>query len=174
LPPLALSEENVLIPSSFVLFALTDRICALPRMDVDEILPLPRLWKPPGTPDMLAGMLNLAGEAVPVVSLRALFRLGPALSDIYQHVLRITSPTHGRPLAFLVDRVLDVLAADELNPVHAAETFNGCVVAELPLATGGVAHVLATERILLEEERVRLAGIQESTRARRAAWDPAG
>ncbi len=62
--------------TAYLLVAIAGTECALPRGAVREILPLPRLWRPPGAPGALAGFLNLAGSAVPVVDLAVLFGLG--------------------------------------------------------------------------------------------------
>lgn len=153
------------------MFTIQGRICALRRTEVAVILPLPRLWKPPGAPALLAGILNLAGTAVPVVSLRTLFGLGEPPADLYQHILHLRRPAQERPLGLLVDRVIDVATTGAPMPVSGRDTLNGCVMAELPLSGGYVAHLLAADRILLEEEKVRLAEFHDAAMARRAAWD---
>ncbi len=76
----------------------------LPRSAVREILPLPRLWRPPGAPGALAGFLNLAGHAVPVVDLAILFGLGQPVTGrqaLYRHLVLLQGD---HPLALLVDR----------------------------------------------------------------------
>jgi len=151
---------------------LEDRVCALPHKAVREILPLPRLWSPPGAPALMVGMLNLMGETVPVVSMRALFGLEQNTPDIYAHVL-LMAWANAMPHAFLVDRVIDVVAAEAFNPVSSEDSLNGCVIGELPLKNGDVAHVLAADRILIEEEKLRLAQIQEAARARLTALERA-
>lgn len=129
--------------------------CALPQSDIREILPLPRLHAPPAAGGLLAGLLNLGGEPVPVVDLAILLGLRTEAGehDPYRHVVL----ARGAPLALLVDRALDVVtvAGDSLRPVEPARSLNGCVVAEFAWGKG-LAHLLSSRRILTREERTRL------------------
>lgn len=156
----------------YLIFSVADRVCALPRTDVSEIVPLPRLWRPPAAPEMLAGLLHIDGKAVPVVSLRSLFKLGEPLTTIYQHIILIASGKGDRGISFLVDRVVDIVdvADADLRAVSGDETLNGCVRAEVPLADGAFAHLLAKHHILMEEEKVRLERMRDAEQSRRAAW----
>lgn len=162
--------------TAYLLVAIAGTECALPREAVREILPLPRLWRPPGAPGALAGFLNLAGSAVPVVDLAVLFGLGqPATTDIttnraalYRHLILLKSES---PQALLVDRVADVVRVepDQVRTVADDATLNGCVAAEIRVAERLV-HGLAIDRILLAEERDRLAAQTRDAQARLAEW----
>ncbi|WP_309296453.1 chemotaxis protein CheW [Methylobacterium frigidaeris] len=151
--------------------AIAGTECALPRRAVREILPLPRLWRPPGAPGALAGFLNLAGSAVPVLDLAVLFGLGRPVSAqaaLYRHLVLL----HGEePLALLVDRVADFVRVDQahIRPVADEATLNGCVSAAIRLGERLV-HGLAIDRILLAEERDRLAARTRDAQARLAEW----
>ncbi|MGF3022576.1 chemotaxis protein CheW [Methylobacterium aquaticum] len=157
--------------TAYLLVAIAGTDCALPRRAVREILPLPRLWRPPGVPGALAGFLNLAGAAVPVVDLAVLFGLGrpvTARQALYRHLVLL----HGEaPQALLVDRVADVVRVDhdQIRPVAGETTLNGCVGAEIRLGERLV-HGLAVERILFAEERERLAAQTRDAQARLAEW----
>ncbi|MET7243218.1 chemotaxis protein CheW [Methylobacterium sp. EM32] len=157
--------------TAYLLVDVAGTGCALPRRAVLEILPLPRLWRPPGAPGALAGFLNLAGSAVPVLDLAVLFGLGRpvnAQAALYRHLVLL----HGEaPLALLVDRVSDVVRveAGEVRPVADEATLNGCVAAEIRLGDTLV-HGLAVDRILLAEERERLAARTRDAQARLAEW----
>ncbi len=81
----------------------------------DEILPLPRLWRPPGAPASLAGFLNLAGEAVAVLDLAALLGLSaPAGRGLYRHLVVCAAPR----IALMVERVTDLVTVppDAVRP----------------------------------------------------------
>jgi purine-binding chemotaxis protein CheW len=157
--------------TAYLLVDVAGTGCALPRRAVREILPLPRLWRPPGAPGALAGFLNLAGSAVPVLDLAVLFGLGRPVSAQaapYRHLVLL----HGEaPLALLVDRVADVVRveADRVRPVADAATLNGCIGAEIRLGDRLV-HGLAVDRILLAEERERLTTQTRDAQARLAEW----
>jgi purine-binding chemotaxis protein CheW len=155
----------------FVLFAIGEGLYALPREAVREILPLPRLWRPPGAPASLAGMLNLGGDAVPVLSLRALFQIpGEQAPNPYQHILLLHGL--GETLGLLTDQASDVIYVEKakLKLLAPAETLNGCAEAELDVGGGIFAHVLSPGRLLLQEERVRLAELRATAAARIAEW----
>lgn len=160
----------------YVVMRLGSRRCALPRAAVREVLPLPRLWRPPGLPRPLAGFMNLAGEAVPVLDLSRLFGLAMAAEAedaLYRHLLLVGEPGEA-PLALLVDRVLDMqrIPAERLRPVRPEATLNGCAVAEIETPEGFI-HLLAAGRILLAQEAAALATLREGAQSRLAEWEGA-
>lgn len=161
-----------------LLLDIAGTTCALPRAEIREILPLPRLHAPPTAGGPLAGFLNLAGEPVPVIDLAALFELRPAggedrasLDDPYRHVLLARQGG----IAFLVDRALDLVQveSESLRPVESARSLNGCVVGEF--ARGDrLVHLLSLDRILTLEERSRLDALTRQATARLARFEPDG
>lgn len=159
--------------TAYLLVDVAGTDCALPRRAVREVLPLPRLWRPPGAPAALAGFLNLAGSAVPVLDLTILFGLGrpataTARAALYRHLLLLHGET---PLALMVDRVADMVrvAPDRVRPIADAATLNGCVAAEIRIGERLV-HGLAVDRILFAEEEARLAAQTREAQARLAEW----
>ncbi len=108
---------------------------------------------------------------MPVVDLAVLFGLGQpatARAALYRHLILLKSES---PMALLVDRVADVVRVEQtqVRPVADGATLNGCVCAEI--RTGErLVHGLAVDRILLAEERDRVAA---QTRRRRRA-SPSG
>ncbi|KMO37951.1 chemotaxis protein CheW [Methylobacterium variabile] len=157
--------------TAYLLVDVAGTACALPQRSVREILPLPRLWRPPGAPAALAGFLNLAGTALPVLDLAVLFGLGrpaTARQALYRHLVLLQGEP---PLALLVDRVADLVRVEpgQVRAVADAATLNGCVAAEIRLAERLV-HGLAVDRILLAEEQARLAAQTRDAQARLAEW----
>nr|WP_235913780.1 chemotaxis protein CheW [Pseudoroseomonas coralli] len=156
---------------------LGSRTCALPGAEVREILPLPRLWRPPGLPRPLAGFLNLGGGALPVLDLMRLFGLAAEGAEgeaaLYRHVV-VAAGREG-PLGLLVDRALDLqrIPRGQLRPLAPEATPNGCAVAEIEMPEGFV-HLLAVERILLAQEKAALEALRENAQARLAEWAGAG
>lgn len=165
-------------PDRYLLLRLGTRRCALPAAVVRELLPLPRLWRPPGLPRPLAGFLNLGGAAVPVLDLPRLLGLadpaGGAESALYRHLVLAAGVLPGQDLALLVDRVLDMMTApaSALRPLAPEQSLNGCASAEIETPEGFV-HLLAPDRILLAQERSRLAALRDAEQARLAEWDGA-
>lgn len=158
--------------AAFLVVDVAGTGCAVPREAVREILPLPRLWRPPGVPAALAGFFNLGGGAVPVLDLAALFGLSPGAEAgrpmIYRHLLLVGEEA---PLALLVDRVTDLVtvAQDCVTPVAAGTALNGCVAAEIRLGER-LLHGLDVARILLTEERERLDAQTRAAQDRLAEW----
>ena len=68
-----LPEGHAMARLATLLLNIAGTTCALPRAEIREILPLPRLHAPPAAGGPLAGFLNLAGEPVPVIDLAVLF-----------------------------------------------------------------------------------------------------
>ncbi|WP_235035249.1 chemotaxis protein CheW [Roseomonas sp. 18066] len=159
---------------AYLLFRLGSRRCALAQAAVREVLPLPRLFRPPALPKPMAGYLNLGGAAVPVVDLAKLFGIATSAEAdqaLYRHILLIDGPDGHAPLGLLVDRVLDLLRVvpERLRAVAPEATLNGCAIAELETAEGFV-HLLAADRLLLSQEAAALAALQEGAAARLAEW----
>jgi purine-binding chemotaxis protein CheW len=143
------------------------------RVDtVCEILPMPRLSQPPGLPRVLAGFLNLGGQAIPVVKLARLFGLDELAPGLYTPLLLVRWAD--QPVAILVDAIQGIVSVDELSIVPLPDNlcFNNC--AEGLATVGGTNVVLLSDRRLLHEqerqrygelaaiEQARLADVQEA------------
>src|SRR5437667_9531123 len=111
---------------SLLLFRLGGRACALPADAVAEVVPLPLLSRPPGLPDLLEGLLNLGGQAVPVVRLDRLLGLPPLAPGLYTPLLVLRRPV---PLALLVEAVQGLVAvpAGDVRPAGTGHSCNDCL-----------------------------------------------
>jgi purine-binding chemotaxis protein CheW len=156
----------------YLMFALGALRCALPRVAVRELLPLPRLSRPPALPAALAGFLNLGGQPVPVLALDHLFGLPPTAVEadgLYRHLVLLRAE---KPVALLVDRVLDLATPlpGSRRPVPPDQTLNGCVIATLAMPDG-FASVLDPARILLAQEQAMLDELTRWESERLDAWN---
>ncbi len=151
---------------TLVVFRLGAELCAMPVSAVAEVLHMAETARPPGLPRILEGFLDLRGTAVAVLRPDRLFNLPEIRLALYTPalVLRGARP----PMAVLVDAVVGVLPASDIVPIEEDRTFNGCVVAEAR-TTAGAAHLLAPERLLLEQERRRVAEFETLLHERREA-----
>jgi purine-binding chemotaxis protein CheW len=158
-----------------IVFDVRGTACTLRRDVVRELLPLPRLWRPPALPRPVAGFFSLGGVAVPVLRLDALLGLesGPveAEADLYRHLILLDGLRSSGPTALLVDRVLDVVDMHEarLSPVRPENTLNGCVEAEIE-QDGRLLHLLSPGRILFAEEQQALAELGRHAQTRISEW----
>ena len=158
------------VPAGLLLLDAAGQSYALPLPEIETILPMAQLSRAPGMPSLLAGFLNLAGVAVPVVRLSRLFGQPDVEPGLYTPlvILRCTQPR----LALWVDRVRRIVGASEYVPVSVPETtsLNNCATALVKL-DGEVALLLSSERLLLEQEARRLAELTAAEQARLGAWE---
>jgi purine-binding chemotaxis protein CheW len=149
---------------SVLLFRLGGHACALPADAVAEVVPLPLLSRPPGLPDLLEGLLNLGGWAVPVVRLDRLLGLPPLTPGLYTPLLVLRRPAALALLVEAVQGLVSVPAAD-VRPGAPGHSCNDCLEGELTLAGRPVA-LLDPERLLLAKERRCLAALQAAEQER--------
>ncbi|MBI3697471.1 MAG: chemotaxis protein CheW [Acidobacteria bacterium] len=139
-------------------------LCGLPVEQVREVVHMASLARPPGTPSLLEGFLNLRGVAVPVVRLDRLFDWAPASPSLYAPLLILRGDPY--PLALLATRTLEVVSPppEAFLPVR-EETLQGCVEAEVALGER-VVHLLSAPRLLLEKERKCVEQLQAAAQQR--------
>ena len=90
-----------------VIFTLDDQQYTLPLLNVERIIPAAYVTPLPKAPDIVAGVINVQGQVMPVLSLRKRFHLPerplePADQFIIAHTSRKT-------VALIVDLVIGVL-----------------------------------------------------------------
>ncbi len=141
-------------------------LCALDLEAVAEIVPLAELARAPAQPVLLEGFLNLRGRAVPVVRLDRLFGLEPSPPGLYTPLIVL----RGQPIAFLADAALEVASVKDWEPVEASGSLNGCAAARFEWGERPV-YLLSSERLLLEEERRRVADLQAEMQRRLSALE---
>jgi chemotaxis-related protein WspB len=138
---------------------------ALPLTAVQRVLPVARLKALPGAPDYVPGLLDLHGEAVPVVDLSRLAGTPPSAVRYDTRILLVDVPAGGqiRRLGLKAERVAGVAAiegglreagvtaAPWLGPVAAGG-------ADGEAGASGMLQLIAPERLLAPEVAARLFG----------------
>lgn len=155
---------------SYLLIDLGGQAFALPMGSVREVLPLPVLDRQPPWPKILAGMINLRGQAMPVLDLGLLLSAGAdrETTDLYAHIVRVVG-RGGAQLGLLVDRVTDAqMPADGFKPAEPDESPNGAALGHLRFGERLV-PLLAPDRLLLLEEAARIEEITAALADRRQA-----
>ncbi len=156
-----------------LMFLLAGQRLALPAGAVRECLPLPLLWHRPGLPRSVSGCFSLGGRMMPVVDLALLLGLEfeqerQEQEGLYRHLIRLGE------VALLVDRVTGLSQRGAALEQDGAESWqHGCVQARF-MADGAPVALLDPARILLEDERVRLAALAEAAQRRADGWRDAG
>ena len=87
-------------------FDISGSLYGLVLTSVQEILPMPSITPLPKAPAIIRGIVNIRGTAVPVLDIRARFRL-PSKSPVPTDHL-VVARAGQRPVALCVDRVLDL------------------------------------------------------------------
>lgn len=139
-----------------VAFALGDEQYGIDIGTVREIIRMPTVTQMPGMPDYVRGVINLRGQVIPVVDLRARFRLPAVEWDERTRVLVVD--IGGESIGVVVDAVTEVrrVASDSVEAPGATTTTNESYYIE------GIAKQDEHLLILLDLERAlanRLSGV---------------
>jgi purine-binding chemotaxis protein CheW len=103
----------------YLVFVLENVRCAVRSEAVRRVLPAARIDRLPRLPGVVEGVVDVAGEVVPVVDLRGRFGLAPKPVAYTDHFIVTTS--RRRSVVLRVDRALDVVRIDPAE-VEAAES----------------------------------------------------
>lgn len=161
-------------PLPVLLLRTAGRQLAIRQSAIAEILPLPRLEMVPEAPPILLGAFHLGGETVFVLPVAGLLGLTaePEGNPLYYHLLLLPSRSGRTRLALLVERVTESALA-EPHLLAPGGSFNDCVEGDLRYQ-GELVPLLSVDRLLLAEERARLAAFAERSLARGAGFQPRG
>ena len=156
-----------------LVFLLATHCFALPAAEVRECLPLPRLRRRPGLPDVVAGFFSFGRATLPVLDLARLLGLqpGPAPQDedgLYRHLLRLDGVT------LLVDRAVGFAEAVDAPADAAPDPWQHGCISRRVLVQDEPVMLLDPERILQRDEQARLDALGEAERVRIDAWREAG
>ncbi len=161
--------------SGVAVFRLVGQGFGLPVEDVREVVPVAWLDRPPHLSFMVEGILNLGGQAVPVLRLDRLLGLEDGCYGLDASILIMRPRPEGGTFGLLVEHVdsvreMSAFAAMGLPP---GQSFNDCLV-EVLERDGKAVNLLAWDRILLEQERERLVEFQDRAQARLAELAESG
>lgn len=158
--PSASSVEDTGHGRRHVLVAsLDDERLALPLEDVVEVLPAMASSPLPHAPVVIAGIVNLRGEPLPLLDLRT--RLGgiPAVPDPDDHV--VVCRIQGRRVGVWVDRALAVTSIDTRNMVAVSEVALASHVDGVALVPDGMFFVYDVQSFLDADDALTLEGAMQ-------------
>ncbi len=142
------------VPTSGVLdvleILLDDQRIAFALADVVEVLPAAEVTPLPGAPSVVRGLLNLRGEPLPVLDLRARVGLPERPADADDHVLVCLAA--GRRLGVWVDRAEGVRALDTARLDDDFDGVQARYVSGAAMVDGGVLLVSDVDAFLSLEE----------------------
>lgn len=155
---------------AMVTFGLGGLTLGLDAAHVAEIVPNAWMDMPPGMGPHVAGILDLGGSAVTVLAADRLLGIEPVVFGLDASILVMKGAP---PLGLLTGRVQGVIAAAagcRRLPLDPSLSFHACLTAQLQVGHR-VVHLLDWNRLLLAEERARLAAFAARRQARLAALD---
>lgn len=163
--------------SVYLHFTAVGRDLAFPVAAIAEVVALPRLMRPPATPPLVEGIMNLRGQPVPVILLSLLLDLprspqGPFTIQTAFTTAIVFKPGIEGGWAAQADRVLDVVTWPDstVGPAPADLAFNDCVAGIRTEADGRMVPVLSPERLLERRERLILAAYRDRAQQRQELW----
>ena len=87
---------NSLVATQYITFKIGDELFAIDVVSVREVLELSLITRIPDAPAHLRGMVNVRGEAIPVVDLRAKFGLPPIPDSVHTRIVVLEIEVEGQ------------------------------------------------------------------------------
>lgn len=153
-------------PGKYLTFALGPEEFGLEILKVREIIGYMAITAVPQTPEYIRGVINLRGQVIPVVDLRAKFAMHSE-ERTSQTCIIVVETRHGEQkfnTGIVVDRVRDVLDITA-GQIEDAPSFGASVETDFILS---MAKITDSVKILLDIDRV-LGSVDMATLRRTAA-----
>jgi purine-binding chemotaxis protein CheW len=105
--------------SQYMTFKLGDELFAINVAQVREVLELSQITKVPTAPEYMRGVVNVRGQATPVVDLRLRFGLPLGTDTVHTRIIVMELELDGQPtvLGGIADSVHEVIELDPANVV---------------------------------------------------------
>jgi len=115
--------------SQYLIFTVAEHPCAVLLSEVREVVLMAELSQSLVQADTIEGILNLGGEAIPVLKLNRILGLKDWSLGLYSHI--IVAKSQDRSLGFLTQSAYKIasFASDDLTLFPTGSTWNGCVSA---------------------------------------------
>lgn len=142
-------------PSAIVLFKLADLHYGLALSAVERVVRVVEVTPLPKAPEIVIGVVNVAGTVIPVINMRRRFRLWER--DIVLSDQLVIAHTTRRTVALLVDSVIGVLAYLEQRAVPAQDVLPDLTYVESIVKLGdGLVFIHNLDTFLSLDEEARL------------------
>jgi purine-binding chemotaxis protein CheW len=107
-----LEQERV----SYLGFYLGHEVCGVPLEQLREVARVAHVRRVPGAPEGVAGLVNLRGEILCALDVRAILRLPPQRTSDSPFLIALRG--FGDPLGLIVDGIADIyaVAPDDIEP----------------------------------------------------------
>ena len=112
-------EENVTLGKSlYITFQLDGRRYGIALSHVEKVVPLAEITLLPDAPQVVVGVIDLAGDIVPVADPRVRFHLPPREPGLSDQMIVVRS--RKRRVALIVDATTDVIEVNAADTVEAS------------------------------------------------------
>lgn len=103
--------------SQYMTFKLGDELFAINVSQVREVLEVPQITKVPTAPEYMRGVVNVRGQATPVVDLRVRFGLPKGADTVHTRIIVMELELDGEAtvLGGIADSVHEVIELDPSN-----------------------------------------------------------
>ena len=136
----------------FCTFYVNDILLGIEVLDVQEVLRYQDLTEIPLASSEIQGLINLRGQIITAINLRARMHLPP--SDNEKNSMNVVTRINNEVISFLVDSVGDVLEVDE----ESFETVPSTVDAATRELVSGV-YKLEGRRLLMILDAIKAANL---------------
>jgi purine-binding chemotaxis protein CheW len=106
---------------ALLVFKVENQLYGLPVTHVVRIIEMVTITALPGAPDLIEGIINFHGKAVPIMPLRRRFNLQPVSYGLHTPIILVDLISHDHILGLVVDTVEDVLEVP-VNGLDLTET----------------------------------------------------
>lgn len=117
-----MKREGIMITETrqYITFRLGDELFAIDVAQVREVLEVPQITKVPTAPEYMRGVVNVRGQATPVVDLRLRFGLPGGADTVHTRIIVMECELDGEAtvLGGIADSVHEVIELDpgNINP----------------------------------------------------------
>jgi purine-binding chemotaxis protein CheW len=143
---------NSLVATQYITFKIGDELFAIDVISVREVLELSLITRIPDAPAHLRGMVNVRGEAIPVVDLRAKFGLEPIPDSVHTRIVVLEIDVDGQRsvlggIADSVHEVIDFEAEMISPPPRFATRWKGDLIKGVARRNEELIIILSTDAV---------------------------
>jgi len=167
-----ISETATDSERQLVVFQLAGEDYGVDTHSVQRLIQVPPITSVPQSPELVAGVIDVRGDIIPVINLKRRFGFGDTQFDAKANI--VITDIGGQIVGFLVDGVSEVtrLAAEDVEPpsavVSRGDSDTTCIVGIGKQQRGDegsrLIKLLDIEKLLAEDEQAHLKTVSEQPR----------
>jgi purine-binding chemotaxis protein CheW len=156
--------------SQYMTFKMGDELFAIDVSQVREVLEIPQITKIPSAPEYMRGVVNVRGQAIPVVDLRVKFGLPRSADTLQSRVIVMELSIDGESavlggIADSVHEVIDLEPGDINPPPRIAMRWRTEFILGMGKRGEDFVIILDVNSVFSSEDLAIVAGAQSATPA---------